>query len=78
MEKPVQLYPLDLEYVTARNALIPEAREYADREAGPEPEETGPIRDSWNFKWNRLFHARMDYLTGREDNDKRRVDKRKM
>lgn len=62
MKKPVQIYPLDSEYVTARNALIPEAREYADREAGPEPEETGPIRDSWNFKWNRLFHTRMDYL----------------
>lgn len=50
---------VDEEYVRRRNALIPEAMEFADREV----EKLGD-KSPWdkNRFWNNFFHNRMNYL----------------
>lgn len=53
-------------YVRSREALIPEAERIADQTVGPHP--PGHHRSrfvlEWCDRWNRAFHAAMEYLWG--------------
>jgi hypothetical protein len=50
-----------IQYIIARNSLIPEAEKYANRAMGDKPlltEETEAYRNQWNA----IFHNRMNVL----------------
>ena len=50
----------DLEYVEARNRLIPHAERYANQKVGKKP---WTNRERWTIAWNLAFLAEMDRLT---------------
>lgn len=53
---------VDLQYIEARNALIPQAKEEADLVHGSKPKGGGVFLDEWNTRWNSHFHCRMNEL----------------
>ena len=56
----------DKKYEAARNALIPIAEAYANKECGSKPPKKvrgdDDARNAWTAKWNRVFHSKMDRL----------------
>ena len=49
------------QYVTARNALIPDALFHAYQVAGHQPIGSRPMQ-AWTDKWNKAFHTEMNRL----------------
>lgn len=59
------------EYIERRESLIPEAKRYADQQAGEEPElakdkRNDLVYDGWANTWNFAFHSMMDLLAVEE------------
>ena len=52
-------------YEVARNKLIPEAEEYANKTAGTQPKKKHD-REKWGDAWNLAFHTKMNTLAREE------------
>lgn len=54
---------VDKDYALKRNALIPEAEEFANKECSATfPGGNDKAHEAWTARWNLCFHRRMDYL----------------
>lgn len=53
------------EYVQRREALVPRAAAFADKQVGPRPpkDKANDTEDrKWGFRWNKIFHGKMEEL----------------
>jgi hypothetical protein len=58
----------DLDYIAARNRLIPEAVKVANKKFGVIFKGGAPLdRDEWIAAWNRAYHTTMNKLWGERD-----------
>lgn len=52
----------NINYIIARNKLIPQAVKHADNMHGSIYTGKEESRDNWTDKWNRSFHLKMNQL----------------
>ena len=54
---------IDLEYIAKRNALIPEAEKFVNKQFGPKtPGTTDAENERYARQWSGCFHAEMNRL----------------